>query len=144
MTTFRVTEAVDIDAPIDRVWKIIRNFHDFSWAEGMVKSCLAIGEVKGTTVGAKRVANGVFHETLLELDESGYTLRYLVEEGPPPLTSTEVSDFQGVMQLRENSNDGTCVEWSAIWNAEDDAGVKFCKGMYKGLLREMAKHCSSH
>ena len=143
MTRYSVTESIVIDAPIDRVWNTIRNFHDFSWAANMVKTCEAVGDISGPAPGAKRIANGVFHETLRELDEDRYLLRYSVEEGPSPLASNEISDFQGVMQLQDmTADDNTRVEWSATWDAQNDAGVRFCKGMYRGLLQELANHCS--
>ena len=56
-----------IDAPIEKVWSAIKDFHDLSWATNVVTSVEKVGEVKGSEVGAKRILNEAFHETLISI-----------------------------------------------------------------------------
>ena len=44
----------------------LKNFHDLSWAPNVLKSVDEVGALPGTQPGAKRVLNGVIHETLLD------------------------------------------------------------------------------
>lgn len=62
-----------VNAPIDDVWKLIRNFHDLSWGEPVITKLEVIGDVPGNQVGAKRLLNDLFHETLSILDPAYYT-----------------------------------------------------------------------
>ena len=57
-----------INAPIENVWSALRNFHDLSWAPHVIEDVRPIGERRGTQVGAERILNNAFNETLLELD----------------------------------------------------------------------------
>ena len=77
-------QSIVIAAPVEQVWDTIRNFHDFSWAAGVIDSCEAVGEIGGCEIGAKRVLNGAFHETLLECNEALHRIRYSIDDGPSP------------------------------------------------------------
>jgi len=79
-------QSIVVDAPIDTVWEKVRDFHDMSWAPNVVTRCVAEGDTSGTQVGARRLLNDVFHETLIELDEDAYRIRYTIDEGPSPIS----------------------------------------------------------
>ena len=64
---------IDIAAPIEIVWQKMANFHDMSWAEGVITSLVKVGQASGTEVGAKRVLNDAIHETLVALDANNFT-----------------------------------------------------------------------
>ena len=64
-------QSIVIAAPIDQVWDTVKNFHDFSWAAGVIDSCEAVGSIGGSEIGAQRILNGLFHETLLECNAAG-------------------------------------------------------------------------
>lgn len=49
--------SIVIDAPADQVWEKIRNFHDLSWAAGVIEKCEAVGGIPATQIGAKRILN---------------------------------------------------------------------------------------
>ena len=61
----KVYNSIIVPAPIDEVWSRIRDFHDFSWAPSLVTSCEKVGEGDGSTVGARRLLNGIFLDTLI-------------------------------------------------------------------------------
>lgn len=63
-------QSIIVDAPIDKIWKTLKDFHDMSWASGVIHFCEPVGPKAGTEVGAKRVLNKTFHETLLECNDA--------------------------------------------------------------------------
>ena len=44
---------ITVNASIDTVWQTLRNFHDMSWAPGVITSVQAVGDKGGDEVGAK-------------------------------------------------------------------------------------------
>ncbi len=60
--------SVVIAAPCEKVWETICNFHDLGWAAGVITGVEVKGDLKGDEIGAKRIINDAFHETLLTLD----------------------------------------------------------------------------
>jgi hypothetical protein len=131
-------QSIVIDAPIDRVWAAIHDFHDLSWAPNVITSVDAIGDRKGVEVGAKRVLNGVFHETLHELDDRAHNLAYRIDDGPSPVSSDDVNNYVGRLSARPiTEGAGTFVEWSSTWERNDQAAGEFCHGIYVALLRDM-------
>jgi len=66
-------QSITVNQSIDRVWNTINNFHDMSWCPNVITSCVPGGDASGDEVGAKRVLNDAFHETLIEAnaDEVG-------------------------------------------------------------------------
>jgi len=128
---------VEISSPVDEVWKTICDFHDMSWASGVITSLEKVGEKNGDEVGAKRVLNDAFHETLTEYNPSSYTFSYSIDDGPGPVASGAVRNYVGVVKLRENN--GVClVEWSSAFEStnEDDV-IEFCNPIYQALLNAM-------
>lgn len=132
-------QSIVVDAPLERVWDKVKDFHDMSWAPNVVSRCVSEGDTPGTEVGARRVLNEVFHETLIERDESAHRIRYTIDEGPSPVSSAEVSGYVGQLELRPVTKTGqTFVEWSSSWDAAGDEAVAFCHGIYVALLDELA------
>lgn len=125
---------VEITTSIDEVWNTISNFHDMSWAPGVITSVEKIGGKNADEVGAKRILNEAFHETLTEFNPEGYTFSYSIDDGPGPLASDAVSNYIGVVKLSENN--GVClVEWSSTYeSANDDEVSEFCNPVYQALL----------
>jgi len=129
----------DIDAPVAEVWSRFSNFHDLSWAPNVITDTEKAGEIDGGEVGAKRVLNGAFHETLVEIDHDRHVLRYAIDDGPSPVSREEVSDYYGVVKLAPVAGgDKTRVEWSSSWQADAEDAVEFCQGIYVALLDELA------
>jgi hypothetical protein len=131
-------QSIVIDVPPEQVWAAIRDFHDVSWTPNVVTSLETVGDVVGSEIGARRVLNGVFHETLLELDDGGLTFTYSVDEGPSPLSSAEVSDYLGRVAVKPAPDGaGTMVEWTSQWQKNDEAGREFVHPIYVALLDDM-------
>ena len=137
-------QSIHIAAPIDQVWERVRNFHDFSWASQVIERCDAVGDQDGTTVGARRVLNGVFHETLTEHDPRNHRLRYSIDEGPSPVSSSEVTGYFGTLHLLPvTEGGGTFVQWYSDWASDSDAGIEFCHTIYVALLQALRDTCEA-
>jgi len=111
----------DIDAPIPEVWSNFHIFHNLSWAPNAITSIEKIGGIDGGKVGAKRILNNAFHETLVEIDNSEYMLKYSIDDddGPSPVSKEEVSNYYGVIKLSPSTeNNKTHVEWSSSWESK--------------------------
>ncbi|GBE08966.1 polyketide cyclase / dehydrase and lipid transport [bacterium BMS3Bbin11] len=128
-----------INAPIEKVWQAIRDFHDMSCAPNVISSCEAVGEKPGTEVGARRVLNGAFHETLLEVDDYNHYLRYAIDNGPEPVAAPAVTNYIGEIKLTPvTMQDVTLIEWSSSWISDDEDAVSFCHNIYVAVMGDMA------
>jgi len=128
-------QSIVIGASIDDVWTRFSNFHDFSWAPNVIASVEKVGDIDGGSVGAKRLLNGVFHETLVEIDGDAYFLRYSIDDGPSPVSRDEVANYIGVVKLSPVEQGGqTRVEWTSSWDSDSEDAVEFCQGIYIALL----------
>lgn len=129
-----------VDAPISDVWSRFDNFHDLSWAPNVITHVEKEGSIDGGSVGAKRVLNSAFYETLIEKNNDEYFLRYSIDDGPSPISKDEVSNYIGVVRLSHaDEGSGTLVEWTSSWESKADDAVEFCHGIYVALLADLAK-----
>ncbi len=123
-----------INASIEAVWLKIANFHDMSWAAGVITSLVKVGQVSGTEVGAKRILNDAIHETLVSLDASNYTFTYSIDDGPDAIAKSAVDNYLGMVNLSESST-GVLVEWSSSFTSDNESAVtEFCDPIYRALL----------
>ena len=133
-------QSIIVNAPITKVWETIKDFHDMSWASHVIEKCEAVGDFNGTEVGAKRILNDVFHETLLESNEREHRIRYSIDDGPSPVSANEVSNYIGQVQLKPITlNDATFVEWSSSWQSSSEEARNFCHQIYVALLKALAE-----
>ena len=124
-----------VKAPLDQVWKALRDFHDLSWAVGVIENTEIVGEVPADQVGAKRVLNGAFHETLLSLDDERYSLQYQITDGPGPLSKEKVQSYIGQVRISPvTDEDFTFVEWTSTWESSEGGVAEFCNPVYGALL----------
>lgn len=132
-------QSIMVNAPIDAVWKKLNNFHDAPWASAILTSIEKVGHKNGQEIGAKRVLNGVFHETLTLLDTNAYRMEYSIDDGPSPVSREEVSNYMGVIQLDPAPDgDATQVVWTSSWTSNSEDAVEFCHGIYVALLDALA------
>ena len=127
-----------INAPIDKVWKTIRCFHNLEWAPSVITSCQKVGTLKGDEVGAQRVLNEVFEETLVKIDEKDYTFSYSIDEGVSPVSSEDVSAYVGVVTLKEiTKTDETLIEWKSSWESKTEDAESFCHTLYVQMMEDL-------
>lgn len=133
-------QSIVVDAPIEKTWNILKDFHNMSWADNVIQSCQSVGTQSGTEIGAKRILNGTFHETLLECNAIDYRIRYSIDNGPSPVSPDEVKKYIGQIQLRPVTlGKTTFVEWSSSWESTSDEARDFCHQIYIALLKALAE-----
>ena len=84
--------ATVLNSSADSVWSALRDFHDLSWSPNVVTDVKIVGEAGATDVGARRVLNDAFHETLHVLDDEKKYIKYSIDDGPGPTASSNVTD----------------------------------------------------
>jgi hypothetical protein len=129
-------QSISINAPITQVWNKLNDFHDMSFAPDVITGVEKIGDISGNEVGAKRILNGVFHETLIDIDSDNYALKYSIDDGPSPVSKDDVNNYIGAVKL-STDNDGTHVEWTSSWESNQEDAVEFCQGIYVALLDQL-------
>ena len=134
-------QSIIINVPVDKVWSAIRNFHDMSWAPNVITQLDIVGTKKGDEIGAGRILNGVFHETLREMEDGNYSLSYSIDDGPPPVSKSDINNYRGRLSLRPvTETNSTFVEWSSAWERNDKEAHDFCHTIYVALLGDMKKN----
>jgi len=127
-----------LEAPVDKVWKTVRDFHDLSWADGVITSVEKMGDVVGHDVGARRLVNGVFDETLVSFDEEHHTFSYHLTDGPGPVAQDAVKNYIGTVRLLPVTRGGhTFFEWSTKYEGDEEAIAELCNGIYNALLEKL-------
>jgi len=127
-----------IDAPIEKVWTAIRDFHDLSWCPNVITSAQKVGELKGDEAGAKRVLNEAFHETLISVCDKSHSFSYSIDEGVSPVSSKEVSNYVGNVKLLPITvSNQTFIEWESSWEANSPEAEEFCHMIYVAMINDM-------
>ncbi len=130
-----------VNAPVDRVWTALRDFHDMSWAPQVITSLEKVGDATGDQIGAKRLLNGVFHETLRGLDDTDRVVTYSIDDGPDAVSKDNVGGYVGVVRVFSvTDGDATFVEWSSSWQNSQGGVKEFCDPIYKALLDSLKQH----
>ena len=127
-----------VPAPADKVWAALRDFHDLSSFPNVVEKVEVVGEAPGTQLGARRVLNGAFHETLLALDDKARTVRYSIDDGPEVLSKDSLSGYVGQVQVFPvTDDDSSYVLWTSSWESGNGGIAEFCDPIYQALLADL-------
>ena len=131
--------SITIPAPASEVWAALRNFHDMSWAEGVITSCVAVGDTSADQVGAQRVLNDAFHETLKSHDDENRVMTYSIDDGPAATSKDNVSGYVGKLQVFPvTDEEKTFVLWTSSWESSGSEDVAaFCDPIYQALLSDL-------
>lgn len=131
-----------VSASADEVWRVIRDFHDMSWAAS-VRSLERIGE-SGDRVGARRIVNGRMHETLLALNDADRVVKYSIDDGPEALSRDNVTGYVAKIVVSPVTATGDAfVEWSSSWQDSRGGVEEFCDPLYTRLLAQLQQHFES-
>lgn len=134
--------SIVVNAPAEKVWAALKNFHDMSWAPNVITSLDIVGDKAAHEAGAKRVLNGGIPETLLSCDEDGKCFTYSIDDGPGPLAADSLSGYVGKAQvIPVTADNSTFVLWTSSWESSKDGGVaEFCNPIYHALLKDLKNH----
>ena len=138
----RCYNSIVIEAPAEKVWSTIQDFHNLDWGSEVITQVDNPTGKSGNEVGAKRVLNGVFHETLTAFDADAMTFSYSIDDGPEPVASNMVSNYVGTVRIRPVTNSNhTFIEWESTYESNsDDAIAEFCNPIYAALLAALKRH----
>jgi hypothetical protein len=134
-----------INAPIDQVWRRIRDYTGLpGWHPGVAKSEIEGGE-PANQPGCVRVltlGNGaVIRERLLEMSDLGHHYSYAILESPLP-----VANYRATLRLRPISDGNrTFAEWNASFDADPpekqaEAENMIGNGVFQGGFDALKKH----
>lgn len=138
--------AAVLNADADAVWSALRDFHDLSWSANVVSDVKRVGSASGTEVGARRVLNDAFHETLHVLDDEARYIKYSIDDGPGPVAAGNVAGYFGevrVLPVTVGAGEQSVVVWTSSWSSEGGEGgpvADFCDPIYRALLSDMKAH----
>ena len=114
-----------IDAPIEKVWGIMRDFNDMPSYHPAIKKSIIEGEGPSDRVGCMRhltLAEGFVRERLLCMDDGNYAFTYEIIEGTLPVRGY----VAGVRLHRVTEGNRTFAEWWAdfeVVGADRDAMI---------------------
>jgi hypothetical protein len=103
--------------------------------------CMCGAGAAGGQIGARRLLNDAFHETLLGLNDAARIMTWSIDDGPEAVSKERVTDYVGRVQLRSvTDGDVTFVEWSSSWADSKGGAKEFCDPFYKALLASLQAH----
>ncbi len=146
--TLHVTETVQIKAPLNKVWAVVKDFDGLAkWHPAIASDELTSGSNGSVGAGRKlTLKNGaVVMEKLTAYDDAGHSYHYIITESPLPVTH-----YSAALTVRAGKDGMTDVVWSGSFKrknasenppeAESDEGaVKLIKGVYRGGLDNLKK-----
>src|SRR4051794_14472499 len=115
----KVRRSTIIDAPVDVVWRILRDFNGHErWHPAVAESRIE-EDRKADEIGCVRrfrlVDGGEIREQLLRLSDRDHSFTYCILEAPIPLI-----DYVATVRLRPvTDGDGTFWEWSSTFRAPE-------------------------
>lgn len=136
--------SIVINTPANKVWDVLKDFHDLSWSKNVVSKVDVIGDKSSDEIGAKRVLNDAFHETLISLDNDAKKFTYSIDDGPAAVSKDNVEGYVGeVAVFSVSENDTSFVVWTSKWESTKEGGVaEFCNPIYHALLQDLKSHFS--
>jgi hypothetical protein len=128
-----------VNAPAEKVWSALRNFHNTSVFPNVVEHTDIVGDTPGTEIGAQRVLNRAFHETLKSLDDENRVLTYSIDDGPAATSKDNVSGYIGKLQVFAVTDENkSFVLWTSSWESSGNEDVAaFCDPIYQALLSDL-------
>lgn len=147
----KVTEAVDINAPADKVWARVSKFADASWIPAVAKTEASGGNEVGATrhLVLKGDGNPTVDEELTKFDDAAKSYSYKIKLVDPKVLP--VSNYASTLTVTP-SEDGKAshVEWRAGFyrgypnndpppELNDDASQAAVTRLYQSTLAELKK-----
>ena len=130
-----------INAPVDQVWQVLRNFHDLSWTKA-IETLEPVGDRRSDQVGAKRLLNGAIHETLVSINDLEHTFQYQITDGPSPISKDDLKFYYGTVSvLPITDENASYVSWITRFESKDDGVTQeFCDPFYIAFLGHLKAH----
>jgi uncharacterized protein YndB with AHSA1/START domain len=131
----KVTVSSVIDAPVEDVWKAIRDFNGLpSWHPRMVESHIEDG-LPADRIGCVRnfqLASGArLREKLTDFSDADFRVSYSILETPQPLTN-----HKATLQLRRvTDGNRTYAEWTAEFDCDPAREKQLAQDIGQGVFQ---------
>jgi hypothetical protein len=109
-----------------------------SWTAA-AESVEPVGDARSDQVGAKRILNGAFHETLLAINDLDHSFRYQITDGPSPISPDDLKFYYGTVSvLPVTDENASYVSWVTHFESKDDSSTQeFCDPFYRTFLAHL-------
>lgn len=109
----KVTESIEINAPAAQVWKLIGNFQDMSWADGVAKTTGTGGNEPNTATRVVTLTSGAtIAQDLTRYDNDEMVYGYFTDK--IDVKVLPVNDYSGSIQVQAEGNKSK-VTWEAAF-----------------------------
>lgn len=145
----KVTETIEIAAPVDKVWARLAKFDDASWIPAVAKTDGKGGSVVGATrvLTLKGEGTATVEEELTKIDAEAKTMTYKINKVDPKVLP--VNNYSSTIKVTGDASKST-VEWKAGFyrgypnndpppELNDEASEAAVKGLYTSTLAELKK-----
>jgi hypothetical protein len=123
-----------IDAPIEKVWSIMRDFNDMPSYHPGIKKSIIEGDGPSDQVGCVRrltLGEGYVRERLLCMDDANYVFTYEIIEGTLPVRGY----VAGVRLHRVTNGNRTFAEWWAEFDCAPDREGQLARDIGQGVFQ---------
>ena len=144
----KVSESVEIAAPPDKVWAVIKNFKDLTWHPAIKASDATdgsnVGSVRTLDLGGPKLI-----ERLTAYDDAMMTYSYAITDDPNNVKVVPVTAYESTIKVAKTAK-GSKVTWSGHFrradpaakpapDQNDAAATKAVTGIYRGGLDALKK-----
>lgn len=145
-TRQKVTEKVTINAPVAKVWALVKDFDALSkWHPAVAESPADKGNTVGSVRSLKLKDGGALEETLEDYSAEKMMIKYRAKDGG----ALPVSNYSSTLTVQAEGS-GTVVQWrGAFYRAypnnnpppgqDDEAAIKAITGVYQSGLANLKK-----
>lgn len=139
----KVVETIDINAPVEKVWAIVKDFDALAkWHPAVASSVADKGNEVGSirTVVLKAPGDPKIIETLLSYDDGNHAYHYEIKD--VDVRVLPISNYASWLAVSDNGHGGSTVEWKAAFfrgdqnfgpppQLNDDAAIAAVKSVYR-------------
>ncbi|HVJ55729.1 MAG TPA: SRPBCC family protein [Aliidongia sp.] len=105
----KVTKTIEINAPPEKIWAVIANFHDMSWDPAVVKTEGEGGSAIDATRTLTLKSGGQITESLSRYEPSEFSYSTFLPHNDPKVLP--VADFSTVLTVTAGEGGKSVVEW---------------------------------
>ena len=147
----KIAETIDVAAPVDKVWAIVKDFDALAkWHPGVASSAADKGNAAGSVriVVLKAPGDPKIVEELLSYNDAGHTYHYGAAHDDVKVLP--VTNYVSWLTVGDDGHGGSTVEWKAAFfrgdpnfdpppQLNDDAAVVAVTGVYRPGLENLKK-----
>jgi hypothetical protein len=143
----KVTESIEINAPVDKVWKVVGNFQDMSWLSIVAKTEGKGGNEPNATRTLTLKNGGTVDEQLDRYSAEDHMYSYEITK--VDVKVLPVNDYSSRITVEANGDKSTVTWWGGFYRGymlndpppdqTDEVSVKAVTDLYKLGLGDLKK-----